>query len=374
MDKQHKDAQILNDEFTKIFDDYRARIDEITRRTQVKLMPDNAPSQIMPAAVPEQPEAATPPVPEEPPDKPEIPATPINSELPVVKESEVIIKEAKRKAQQIIAEAEESIKKEARKKTQAQADKIIGKAQKEAEDIINRAAQAVDRERSEAIFLLKQESEKVIREITEKCRKDAQAQSSQIIIETRGKAAKMITDITTSSTEIGQRLDEIINSAKKTVAEFETKLQTDMGELAKAISETQNKLLQITMVSREETPEPALPDRNKEADKGLTLAVHLLNDRPSDEYSSNGLFRGQVEMKSVSSSFNSQYLKNLKKYLVDIPGIKYLQESASERGISLLVDVKEPLPLLDILNSIPLIDEVDTMTDEDIYLIFKSIE
>src|SRR4030042_836094 len=115
MDKQHKDAQILNDEFTKIFDDYRARIDEITRRTQVKLMPDNAPLQIMPAAVPEQPEATTPTVPADPPDKPEIPATPVNSELSVVKEYDVIIKEAKRKAQQIIAEAEESIKQEARK-------------------------------------------------------------------------------------------------------------------------------------------------------------------------------------------------------------------------------------------------------------------
>ena len=292
----------------------------------------------------------------------------------MVKESEAIIKEAKRKAHQIIAEAEESIKKEARKKTQSQEDKIIGKAQKEAEDIINRAAQAVDRERTEAISMLKQESEQVIKEITEKCRRESHEQSAQIITETREKAVKMITGIITSSTEIGLQLDEIINRAKKTIAEFEIKLQADTGALSKAISETQSKLLQITMVPGPEELKPEPPDKDRESDRNSTLVVHLQSDKSHGQYSTSGLYSGQLEMRSASSSFNPQYLKNLKKYLVQIPGVKYLQESASEREISMLFDIQEPLPLLDILHNIPLIDEVVAETDDDICLIFKSAE
>ena len=370
MATQPNESQLLNDEFTRIFDAYRARIDEITRHAQRNLTPDSVAAAPAPDVSPEKPEAAVSPVP--PP--PEIAPSPVKFELSVIKESEMIIKEAKRKAHRIIAEAEESIKKEARKKTQAQEDKIIGKAQKEAEDIINRAAQAVDRERTEAVSMLKQETERVIKEITEKCRRESHERSSQIIAETREKAIKMITGIIANSTEIGRQLDEIINRAKKTIAEFETKLQADTSELSKAISETQSKLLQITMVPGEEEPKPQLPGKDRESHKNSTLVVHLRSDKSNGQYSSSELFSGQVEMRSASSSFNPQYLKNLKKYLAQIPSIKYLQESASEREISVLFDVKEPLPLLDILNNIPLIDEVVTQTDDDICLIFKSTE
>jgi ribosome recycling factor len=168
--QQADDAQLLNDEFTRIFDAYRARIDEITRQTQRNLVPDNHAPEAVPAAILENTEAIVPPSPAPPEVKPDIPPATVKLELPAVKESEAIIKEAKRKAHQIIAEAEESIKKEAKKKTQAQVDKIIASAQREAEDIINKAAQAVEKERAEAVSLLKQESEKVIGEITEKCR------------------------------------------------------------------------------------------------------------------------------------------------------------------------------------------------------------
>ena len=46
MAKSHTDTQPKNDEFSKIFDEYRAKIDEITRRVkgnlqQVNVPPDN---------------------------------------------------------------------------------------------------------------------------------------------------------------------------------------------------------------------------------------------------------------------------------------------------------------------------------------------
>lgn len=364
------DTEVLNDEFTKIFDAYRARIDEITRHTQRNFTPDNAANKPAPTNTPEKTETFVSPAPA----PPEPAHSTVRLELPVVKESEVIIKEAKRQARQIIAEAENNIRKEARKKTQIQVDRILGKAQEEAESIINRAAQAVEIERAEAVSLLKQESEKAIQEITEKCRRESHEQSAQIIAETQKKSARMMTDIISSSAEIGRQLNEIINRAKNTISEFEIKMQWETSELAKAISESQNKLLQITMLRTEEEPQLELSGKHKESTNNPTLSVHLQSDKSNGQYSRGGLFCGQLEMKSDSGSFNYQYIKNLKKYLGQIPSIKYLQESASEREISVLFDVKEPLPLLDILNHIPLIEEVLTETDEDICLVFKNTE
>jgi hypothetical protein len=81
-----------------------------------------------------------------------------------------------------------------------------------------------------------------------------------------------------------------------------------------------------------------------------------------------------MEMKSISAEFDYQYLKGMKKYLVHIPNIKYLQEYASEKEMSVVFDVLEPLPVLDILSNIPLVDEVITRAEDDICLIFKKTE
>jgi hypothetical protein len=452
------DTQVINDEFTKIFDAYRARIDEITRRTQKNL---NADSDVAVATAPEPsrshpgpespialvtqrivqkphntivspapenevdiaPVVSTPvitpditpvsalpvdkadialesPLPEDKPDIEYISSAPVYKanimpftapkpqlkadippvvklELPAIKESEAIIKEAKRQAQRIIAEAEETIKKEAKKKTQSSVDKIITSAQKEAEDIINKAAQSVDKERTEAVSMLKQESERLTREIKEKFAEENHQQSAQIIAEAREKAAAILKDVISNSTEIGRQMDEIINRAKKTVADFELKLQADTGTLIKTVSETQAKLLQVSMIpEKENTPkaESPVPVRARESTKNPAMSVHLSSDNPKEKNYGAGLFSGQVEMKSASASFDYQYLKNLKKYLIHIPNIKYVQESASEREVSVLFDVKEPLPLIDILNHIPIIDEVITEADDDICLIFKSAD
>ncbi len=375
MNNQKNNTQLLNDEFTRIFDAYRAKINEITRRTQGNPQPFNASPESPPAITPQKPEETIPQARQPAETKPEANGSPVKIELQVVKESDLIIKEAKRKAQQIIAEAEEDIKKEAKKRTQTQVDKIISKAQKDAEDIVNQAVQAVDKERTEAVTLIRQESERFSREIKEKCLRDIHAQSSQIIAETQEKAANMIAEIVTSGTEIVRQIEEITGLAKKTITELETKLQPETRELIKeAITETQDKILQITMASREEYPKTELSDKNKELDKSLTLAVHLVHDKSNGKNPGNGLFKGQVELKSLSPAFNYQYLKNIKKYLIDIPGIKYLQESVSERGMSLVVDFKEPLPLAEILNHIPLVDKVFSVTDDDICLIFTNTD
>jgi vacuolar-type H+-ATPase subunit H len=369
MAKQQIDAQLPNDEFTKIFDAYRVKIDEITQRTQRNLHNNNDTASDSDSEITVEHVTRFQAEPEK---QPKVTNGPIKIELSAIKESEEIINEAKRKAQQIIAEAESDIRKEARKKTQLQVEKILDNARQEAEDIIAQAKDEAQENRNEAIVTVKEEAAQLIREITEKCRQDTQEQSSQIIAEAEEKAAKMMADVVKSGQEISRLVEEIVNKSRKTINEFETKLQLDTGELTKVISETQMRLQQITVVAEEEEPKPVPQEKNKETYKNPTLAVHLLGNKSNGKHNTSGLFSGQLEMKSLSASFDYQYLKALKRYLIHIPNIKYLQESASERETTVSFDIKEPLPLMDILNKVPLVDKVVAESEDDISIIFKT--
>ena len=372
MAEQQNTTMFQNDEFTKIFDAYRAKIDEITQRTQRNFHNNGGASDAASGDVSDEPEIKISQVLEELKKQPETTSGPIKIELSALKESEEIIIEAKRKARQIVAEAEASIRKEAKKRTQTLVEKITENAQKDAEDILAQAKEAAEEERNKAIATVRKETAQLVKEITERCRQETQAQSSQIVAETQEKAAKMITDTLKSSAEISRFIEEMVIKNKNMMNEFQSKLQIETAGLAKSITETQNKLQHSTVIAKEEEAKPEPPNKNKEQYKNPTLAVHLLSDKSVSKNGNNGLFIGQIEMKSVSTSFDYQYLKNLKKYLINIPSIKYLQESASEKETTVLFDVKEPLPLLDILNNIPLVDEIVTETDDDIFIIFKN--
>ena len=372
MAEQQNTTMFQNDEFTKIFDAYRAKIDEITQRTQRNFHNNGGASDAAADDVSDESEVKISQVLEELKKQPEITSGPIKIELSALKESEEVISEAKHKARQIVAEAEASIRKEAKKRTQSLVEKIIENAKKDAEDLLAQAKEVAEAERNKALVTVRKETAQLVKEITERCRQETQVQSSQIVTEMQEKAAKMITDTLKSSAEISRLIEEMVIKNKNMLNEFQSKLQIEMAGLAKSITETQNKLQQSTVIAEEEEAKPEPPNKNKEQYKNPTLAVHLLSDKSVNKNGNNGLFIGQIEMKSVSTSFDYQYLKNLKKYLINIPSIKYLQESASEKETTVLFDVKEPLPLLDILNNIPLVDEIITETDDDIFIIFKN--
>ncbi|OGO44628.1 MAG: hypothetical protein A2137_06005 [Chloroflexi bacterium RBG_16_58_8] len=418
MAKADTEPQFKPDEFSRIFDEYRAKIEEITRRTERKLQSLDAPLEAAVTAGPlagedaGSPEETAAPAPPEPADDTSrdeeeddeagvIPGLmdeddeadtimpsfepPVLLKRPIVKpgrqdrakpppeESAEILYEARKQAKRIIDEAEERVKKEARKKTQSQVDKIIDRAKKEAEDIVARARQSTEKDRNDAITTSKREAEQLIKEITEKARLETQSRSSQAIADAREKAQKIMADIIASSTEISRFITEIVERARKTIGEFETRLQTETGDLAKVIEETQVKLEEIAAAAREEETNPVIanPAKIKEVYKNPTLALHFLGQRTNGKNGNHALFTGQVEMKS-SSAVDYQYLKNLKKYLVNNHGVKYLQEYASEKEMSVLFDIKEPLPLLDILRNVPLVEEVITGADDDVCIIFKN--
>ena len=367
MSKLDTKTQSHKDEFSRIFDEYRAKIEEISRKTvknptQADITTDTAAGDVA-----EDQEVTVSRV------QPKPDGSSKEMISPVDVAAEEIILAAKRRAQQIIDEAEEKSKKEASKRTQSQVEKIFGNARKDAEEMIAKARQATEKESNDIITGAKQEAEKLIREITEKCRRETLIQSNRAIDEAREKADKMMINIVTSCQEISRMVSEIVSRTRQTIVEFEAKLQTDVSELAKAIAEAQRKLEQFTVITLKEKEEvkPAPVIKHTEITEIPTLSVRILGAKSNGKNGTQPLFSGQVEMKSISSAFDYQYLKNLKKYLVHIPNIKYVQEYASEKEISIIFELKEPLPLLEILRNIPQVDEVTTDAD-DISIVFKS--
>jgi vacuolar-type H+-ATPase subunit H len=368
MGKTNTKTQPQRDEFTRIFDEYRAKIDEISHKP-VKSAPQD--------------DIVTDTIDEEELDDLEMAiarqANKSGKAGVLVSmadmEAEETIQAAKRRAQQIIDEAEAKCKKEASKKTQSQVEKIITKAKKEAEEIIMLAREATEKESNDIVAAAKDETERLVQEITETCRQETQSQASRAIDTAREKADKMMTEIVISCQGITLMVNEIVSRTRQTIDEFESKLQTDINELAKTIDEAQQKLQEFNATALKEKQQVGLVSANEgqQTTEELTLVVQVLGTKSNGQHDSEPLFSGQVEMKSISPSFDHQYLKSLKSYMGHIPNINYLQEHCSEKETSILFDLIEPLPLLEILSNIPLVDKVNSDADK-ISIVFKGTE
>jgi F0F1-type ATP synthase membrane subunit b/b' len=412
MAKQETDAQPRDDEFSRIFSEYHARIDEITRRTEKKLKSLNTDPEEVASAVVERytkdlPESPPVPPEESPPEEPEAreqeaeepeaeepeaeepEALPDYRTLatnrpylgldrrdlnrPPIPESTQIIREARQQAKKIVEEAEQKTRKEAKKKTQSQVDKIMERAKKEAEDIVIRTRQSAEEEKNDIINTSRQEAARVITEITEKCRQESQSKSSQAISEAREKAQKIMADVIASSAETNRLITEIVGRAGQTVAEFEARLREEVGDLARIINEARARLDEVATAAREDKAHSDTPDSNEPAEEitNPSLVVRILGERSNGKDGTPALFRGQVEMKS-SSAIDYQYLKTLKKHLVSIPDVKYLQEYASEKEMSVLFDIREPLPLLEVLRQVPVVEDIVPGGDDGFVIVFAN--
>ena len=368
MAKTDTKTQPQRDEFSRIFDQYRAKIDEISHKTVKSTPQDNTAKDNIKAEELDDLEMAVARQ-----AKKDGKAGVLISMADM--EAEETIQAAKRRAQQIIDEAEAKCKKEASKKTQSQVEKIIAKAKKEAEEIIILARQATEKESNDIVAATKEETERLIREITETCRQDTQTQANRAIDAAREKADKLMTEIVISCQGISLMVNEIISRTRQTIDEFEAKLQIDINELAKTIDEAQQKLQEFNANALKEKHEVGLvpADKGLETEEALTLVVQVLGTKSNGQHDAEPLFSGQVEMKSISPSFDYQCLKSLKRYLEHIPNINYLQEYSSEKETSILFELAEPLPLLEILSNIPMVDKVNTNADE-ISIVFKGTE
>lgn len=357
MAKQPTKTNLKSDEFSKIFDDYRARIDEITKKTAEESEQATKADiqEIVEKEINKSKETLSK-------DRSDADIFIDEVEWQANKRAAEIVKEAKLQAQRLIYEAEDKIRKEAKKKTQTYIDKIIEKSKKESEEIIERTREIAEKEKTESITNTQQQVEKLIQEITEKAREDTEAQSSQILGQARQNAEKMISDVVTSSREISEKVMDIMNQTKSTVKKFQEELQSGLGELAEAVEETQNTLdtIMAGIADKSEAitgtiQEPSGADM--ELTENTVLSVKFMGEKTNGKNGNDPLFSGKVELRSVTS-FEYRHLKSLMNYLVHIPGIKYVQENASEKEMSVLFDIKEPLPLYDIFKDIPLVEKV----------------
>lgn len=370
----NKNGQAKNDEFSRIFDEYRAKIDEITRRTDKNLQQAEAPdnNNNRPSS---EPTVAS--VPEE---KTNLENGPNQVVESPDKAAEEIIEKARHEAQRIIDEAEEGIEKEAKKKTQSKVDKIIEKARKDSEDIVIEARQAAEREKQEITTASKREAEELIKNITDEYRVETKAHSDQVIAQARETAEEILADIVASSTEISQHIVNMVNKARDTINELEQSLQSEMDELNTIIAETQARMEQVESSNKRKQEEPVIdekkerkpsPDSDSEQIPNETdLFVKFIGEKTNGDNGTSPLFSGQMELKAISS-FEYKQIRNIKNHLVSIPNIKYMQEHASEKEMSVLFEIKEPIPLLDIFNDFPQVDKVASV-DNGITLTLKN--
>jgi hypothetical protein len=160
------------------------------------------------------------------------------------------------------------------------------------------------------------------------------------------------------------------------IDDFETRFQTETSDLATLIAETQSKIETLVQTAEESLARPAVTGKEQEPrdmEGSQTLAIRILGERSNGRNGTQPLFFGQVELRADNIPFDYRYLKSLKKHFSSIPSIKYLQESASEKDVSVLIDITEPLPLLEVLSTSPLVDEVISESDRQLSVIFKPL-
>lgn len=273
-------------------------------------------------------------------------------------EASVILKEARQEAGQIVSDAEERTKAEAKSRVKKQEEKILARAKEEAESIVSDARKNAERETTEIIERTKQEAEQRVEEEVGKFRSQAQAQSNQIRIEAEKKASTLIDKIVDDGNMVNEMVIETIKNSEDFLDKMRNDMQVEIGKLTKGLL-TARKNMEQSVTSFSEKSENALALQNlkKDFNKKLALWVTLKGNRTAVKENGDFLFKGQIELKTLSS-MNYALVRELKGFLAKVPNVKYLGESSGEEGSILSFEISEPLPLLDILGSIPLVANV----------------
>jgi vacuolar-type H+-ATPase subunit H len=94
-------------------------------------------------------------------------------------EAERAVSEAKRRADSIIGDTEAMLKREAKKRVQAEENKIVKEAEEKADKIVSTARELAQKEAEKAIAESKKEADRVIRELTAESRKELDLASNQ---------------------------------------------------------------------------------------------------------------------------------------------------------------------------------------------------
>lgn len=285
-------------------------------------------------------------------------------------EAAYVVTDAKQVAQRVLEAAEENAKKEAKNRVKEEEDKlldraraeagvIVTKARENADEILSDARKAAERETAEIIERSKKEAELLIQDEIEHCRQQAMAQSAQIKMKAEKDAEKLINDITDGGREVNESILMTLQNAETLLATFREEVQAELGELTKRIVASRNKLRGIaSQFDQEEEDSGTSGETDGGNQKGSdNLWVYLNGEKSGNAENGRYLFKGQIDLRTLSS-FESALIKNMKKFLIQVPNVKYLGESSTEEGTRTSFELKEPLPLVDILGSMPSIRDV----------------
>ena len=269
-----------------------------------------------------------------------------------------MINRARREAEQIVSDAEERTKSEAKSRVRKQEEKILTKAKEQAESIIADARKEAEKETTEIIERTKQEAEQRVEEEIDRVRSQARDQSNQIRIEAEKKAAKFIDKVIEDGNVVNEMVIESIKNSEGFLDRMKNDMQVEIGKLTKDLITARKNMEQSVVAFTEKSQNaPGFQNLHKDLGKKLSLWVTLKGNRTVVKDNGEFLFKGQIELKTLSS-MNYALVKELKGFLTKVPNVKYLGESSGEEGSILSFEFVEPLPLLDILGNIPMVENV----------------
>lgn len=298
-----------------------------------------------------------------------------------INETDSIIQESRERIRQAL-ELEGNKLKEKAKQDSAQ---ILAEAKKEADNIVAQARQEAKVQAEQILAKAKEEAEQNTRESRE-IETKARQESAKVIHETREKASQIITEVIDRGTkqaqsELAQVSSEAKNKTSQLLAQVSQGIEQIIGE-AETNIKAELERLKTTISEAETKPQPLQEAPNKEADtnsqpataEAVMLATSTAEKTkpeippvaekraaPLRESKGGKLFKGRLKLEIISP-YNQAHQGGVQEWLGQHHGLKVISTgghaSANRWITNQTIDLEEPMPILDILKSVPGIKDI----------------
>ncbi len=283
-------------------------------------------------------------------------------------ESNRLKEKAERDSAQIIAEAKKEADKtvaHAREEAKAESERIIAKAKEEAEQGARKSREEEEKARQESVRVIDQTREKALRiiaEVFENGTKKAQSDFARVASEVKDKTSQL--------------LGQVSRSLEQIIAEAETRVKDELEHLPTAIPAVE---------TNPESPNNKMPGKEAEANSRpatqeattpITPVIEKTKPEvppiaekrsvPGKEGEGGKLFKGRLKLEIVSP-FNQTHQGGVQEWLGQVRGVKIIS-TGGHAGVNRwitnqTIDLEEPMPLLDILKSVPAIKDIAAHKD-----------
>lgn len=235
-----------------------------------------------------------------------------------------------------------------RERAESESSKILDNARQEAEKTIAKAKEEASVESERIIAVAKEKAAEIIRESRKEAVK-AQQESARIINETR------------LLTQVSQNVELII-------AEKESNIKTKLERLSTIIAEAESTLQSL---DKTQLKEEIIPIRETEGtvapkvslpEKAEPVILSIADKRGTAirNNEETRLFKGHLKLEIIRP-FDQERLTGVPEWLVKMSGMKVTSTGCyarANRWISMyVIDLDQPMPLLEIFNAMPLVKE-----------------